>query len=404
MGRTRSSQLLNDSLGSPPPTSYERFMSTKYYGPDEPADDVYLERTFLAGDFITGVGYGFQAALFINCAKLLYSRYSKSQRSASYPLFKKDGKALFLLFYVTLLFAIETLYAVIQAQTIQSMYIDNRNYPGGPWAYFLATRNVLLNEIFYGSLFILTFLVDLLLLRRCWVIWTASGGRLIPSIVIALPALLVFASFVMVMGTLWNLKSYSQGFTLYSALPMAYGTAYYAISPAANMLLTILITARLLFYRRRAKKYLRWEQISEYFSLSTILIESAALNSIFALVFVITFAIDHSLNQVFLGVASSAQQIAGYLIISRLAQNRAWNSTTLESGGSGSTLLQFDAHSSVGDYSRPVSQSFRQSSVMEGFRQSSVMEEDPRLTAYRPYSGSSAFLNATSRSQLSLHG
>ena len=32
-------------------------------------------------------------------------------------------------------------------------------------------------------------------LRRCWVIWTASGGRLISSIVIALPALLVFASF-----------------------------------------------------------------------------------------------------------------------------------------------------------------------------------------------------------------
>ena len=43
------------------------------------------------------------------------------------------------------------------------MYIDNRNYPGGPWAYFLATRNVLINEIFYGSLFVLTFLVDLLL-------------------------------------------------------------------------------------------------------------------------------------------------------------------------------------------------------------------------------------------------
>ena len=111
----------------------------------------------------------------------------------------------------------------------------------------------------------------------------------------------------MAMGTLWDLKSYSRGFVLYSALPTAYGTAYYAISPAANMLLTILITARLLFYRHRAKKYLRWEHISEYFSFLTILIESAALNSIFALVFVITFVIDHSLNQVFLGVASSAQ-------------------------------------------------------------------------------------------------
>lgn len=370
-------------------------MSTKYYGPDESAYDIYLERTFLAGDFITGVGYGLQAVLFINCAKLLYSRYSKSQRSTSHPLFKKDVKSLFYLFYIILLFAVETVYAVIQAQTIQSMYIDNRNYPGGPWAYFLATRNVLINEFFYGSLFVLTFLVDLLLLRRCWVIWTASGGRLISSIVIALPALLVLASFVMVMGTLWNLQSYSRGFALYSALPMAYGTAYYAISPAANMLLTILITARLLFYRQRAKKYLRWEQISEYFSLSTILIESAALNSVFAIVFVITFAIDHSLNQVFLGVASSAQQIAGYLIISRIAQDRAWNSTTLESGGSGSTLLQFDADSYAGGYSRPVSQSFRQSAVIE---------EDPRLMTYRPYSGSSAYLNATSRSQSSLHG
>lgn len=158
-------------------------MSTKYYGPDESAYDIYLERTFLAGDFITGVGYGqrrsfffvvsvcvlltttigLQAVLFINCAKLLYSRYSKSQRSTSHPLFKKDVKSLFYLFYIILLFAVETVYAVIQAQTIQSMYIDNRNYPGGPWAYFLATRNVLINEIFYGSLFVLTFLVDLLL-------------------------------------------------------------------------------------------------------------------------------------------------------------------------------------------------------------------------------------------------
>lgn len=33
-------------------------MSKKYYGPDESAYDIYLERTFLAGDFITGVGYG----------------------------------------------------------------------------------------------------------------------------------------------------------------------------------------------------------------------------------------------------------------------------------------------------------------------------------------------------------
>lgn len=29
-----------------------------YYGPDEDAATIFLERTFIAGDFICGVGYG----------------------------------------------------------------------------------------------------------------------------------------------------------------------------------------------------------------------------------------------------------------------------------------------------------------------------------------------------------
>ena len=33
-------------------------MSTPYYGPDEPEDTINLERFFLAGDFVTGFGYG----------------------------------------------------------------------------------------------------------------------------------------------------------------------------------------------------------------------------------------------------------------------------------------------------------------------------------------------------------
>ena len=29
-----------------------------YYGPDESAQTIYQERTFVAGDFVSGVGYG----------------------------------------------------------------------------------------------------------------------------------------------------------------------------------------------------------------------------------------------------------------------------------------------------------------------------------------------------------
>ena len=52
------------------------------------------------------------------------------------------------------------------------------------------------------------------------------------------------------MGTLWTLQSSHPGLSLYSAQPLAYGTAYYTLSLGTNVVLTALIVARLLAYRR----------------------------------------------------------------------------------------------------------------------------------------------------------
>ena len=51
------------------------------------------------------------------------------------------------------------------------------------------------------------------------------------------------------MGVLWTLQSIQLG-SFYSALLMAYGTYYYAISLRINIVLTVLVTIRLLQYRR----------------------------------------------------------------------------------------------------------------------------------------------------------
>jgi hypothetical protein len=85
------------------------------------------------------------------------------------------------------------------------------------------------------------------------------------------------------------------------------GSAYYAVSLSVNIILTILIVIRLLLYRRELRKLLPNEPASHYVSLSAIIIESAALYSFLALLFIITYAIGHPLNQIFLGSASSAQ-------------------------------------------------------------------------------------------------
>jgi hypothetical protein len=91
---------------------------------------------------------------------------------------------------------------------------------------------------------------------------------------------------------------------------MAYGTAYYAISLSVNIMLTILITIRLMMYRRLVSSSLSAEHAKQYLSLAAILIESAALYSVLAFIFIVTYAIGNPLNQIFLGVASSGQVCA----------------------------------------------------------------------------------------------
>jgi hypothetical protein len=109
------------------------------------------------------------------------------------------------------------------------------------------------------------------------------------------------------MGTLWTLQSSQPGLSLYSKLPQAYGTSYYVISLSVNIILTILIMIRLFMYRRVILEALPEEHARHYVSIAAIIVESAALYSVLALVFIITYAVNNPLNQVFLASASAAQ-------------------------------------------------------------------------------------------------
>ena len=99
---------------------------------------------------------GVQLVMYISSALFLWSARRTRGRQST-----------LLLGYITLLFSVETIYVAVQARTVQLMYIDNRNYPGGPWQYFLATQNLPVNVMFYASLFVMTFLSDLLVVSCC---------------------------------------------------------------------------------------------------------------------------------------------------------------------------------------------------------------------------------------------
>lgn len=105
--------------------------------------------------FLLPLFVGVQLVLYTSCALFLWN----VRRS-------RGKQPIFLLAYMTLLLCVETVFQIVQARTMEIVYIDNRNYPGGPWAFFLATQYLPVNVIFYATLFVLTFLADLLIVSK----------------------------------------------------------------------------------------------------------------------------------------------------------------------------------------------------------------------------------------------
>lgn len=117
---------------------------------------------------------------------------------------------IFLIVYITILFSLESMSVAAGVWIVEEIYVNNRDYPGGPWAYFLATQNQPENVLFAVSTFLLTFLSDLLVVSlvttrscaflyppfqiwRCWVIWNSSG-RPVAYAMTAFPTALLLAS------------------------------------------------------------------------------------------------------------------------------------------------------------------------------------------------------------------
>jgi len=302
--------------------------------PDESSSTILLERTFLAGDFINGMTFGIVICMYFSCVQVLWKQRNSRRFST------------FLLAYLTLLFVTLLIFCSVSAGTVQQIYIDNRNYPQGPWNYFLQTQNLPINVIFISTFFLLTFFADSLIFWRCWIIWSASRRRT-AVISTAFPALLLAASFAL--GIIWVLQSSQPGLSFYSKVPLAFGTAYYALSIGMNVILTILITGKLLLYRRRFKNASgAADPVNFYTSLLTIFVESAGLYTIFAICFLVTYAINNPINQIFFGFTTAGQQISAYLIVYRLADGTAWQKDTLEKKMVSTIQFNVDARRPVG--------------------------------------------------------
>ncbi|KAG2153938.1 hypothetical protein DEU56DRAFT_878495 [Suillus clintonianus] len=217
-----------------------------------------------------------------------------------------------LLFYVFITFVLGTISFAMHAKYTEMIWIDNRDAPGGPLALIKNYMSNDINVLALATGHIQEWFMQALLLHRCFVIWNWSRWVMVPMITIYI-AMIVLS--ILVVGQA------STGASFYS---ITIELAYLCLEVGHTLMYTILVTNRLFVMRGRMRQIMAQYDSSTYDTIALMVIESAALYSVFAIVFIVAFA-THALGLTtlcFLSI-SKIQGIAQLLIIIRVARGRA---------------------------------------------------------------------------------
>jgi len=274
-----------------------------------PPSDPWLERSRLDGQTLNSFTYGIFFLLTIR-ASISVSRGRKSTRVKLNKL-----HARILLGYIAITFLLGTIGFGANARYTEDIWI---NFRGDNWdPAFLITNefNYWYNRLAIDSNFIMVWLMNLLLLYRCFVIWAYNRW------VVALMTAVYLAIVALSTAVMISAENSAIFFNLHTHL------SFLVLSCTFNLLFTVLVTTRLLLVRNQVKRLLGAEHASPYTSITATLVESASLYFVFDVIFVVTFAIHSNVENLILLENCLIQGIAQLLIIIRVAKGREYDST-----------------------------------------------------------------------------
>ncbi|KAH8101399.1 hypothetical protein BXZ70DRAFT_891770 [Cristinia sonorae] len=272
------------------------------------SDSITIDRATIVGFDFAYAAYGVHATLFFLClSQLLAQRKARPRRSYA------------LIAYISLLFILGSLANGIDMRMGQSIFVDNRDYPGGPGAYAPTTFTVPINVICTAACVIGAWLQDALMLYRFYIILSPAWY------VMAVPTGLFIVSIVMSCLLLAQLTHPNS--TIWQRANVNIELAYWSTTIATNILLTILIVTYLIRQRRRVINLAGHDSMSArtpYLSASAMLVEAAFLYTVFGLAFLIPYALGNPLNILFFSLLGQVQFITPLLIILRVVQGRSF--------------------------------------------------------------------------------
>jgi hypothetical protein len=273
--------------------------------------DLPLERSLYVGNFFRAILYGIELFTFFAAA------YCVLGRSASY----RKGR-IFYIVYGGVLLTLVTIAVVTDGLWGQYMWIDRRNYAGGPLGFFAASENAWYNVFGSAADATANILGDGLLLYRCYIIW---GSR---WYIVLLPTLIYLASSVLVIITI--VESALPNSFLLNGKPANFGVPWVSLSVSLNVLVTTLICFRLLRMRSLTREILAPELSRTYTSVAAMLIESAAPFTALGIGLVVTEAQGGPLAIAFSYVWGMFCSLSPQMIILRVAMGHGLLKESIE--------------------------------------------------------------------------
>ncbi|KAH8103707.1 hypothetical protein DFH11DRAFT_1734629 [Phellopilus nigrolimitatus] len=276
--------------------------------PGESPAALWEERSNFAGVVLASAAYGVHLTLFLFVLQHLLQH--PAARGAAKPRVSWG-----LVAYISWNFVLGTLGIAAEARFNQLTFIDARNYPGGPNAFVAAQYGDFVNIFGTSAYVVLNWFADGLVIYRFWLIYNFN------YYIAFVPCLLLLGSVSMGIILLFQL---TQPFAnLWSTTAVNFGIPYWSLSAGLNVLVTALIVARLFLIRARTRAVLSTHHARTYTGVAAMLVESAALYSAAALVFVVAYARGSNVQNLVLPLLGQVQAVAPLLIMWRVARGQA---------------------------------------------------------------------------------
>ncbi|KAF5357034.1 hypothetical protein D9756_006690 [Leucocoprinus leucothites] len=253
---------------------------------------------------------------------VVHSLHHRLRRPSQYKV------ALITLGYTTFAIVCATVYLVMTHYEIQMAYVFHRDdLLGGPIIYetleLYMHPSYLVFLLFFMALDWLTMAVQI---WRLWILWRATPWYLYVTV---LPVSLLLASIgvgiaVAVNSTHINLFALDYSFAI--------GLTFFGIPPVTTIIVTALMVLRLGLIRRRHINLIghSTDIANQYTGVISMLIESYALETLWSIAIIITYAIrsESIVSVIFINSSANIKVIALFLIVYRVAKGRAWQAHT----------------------------------------------------------------------------